>query len=316
MKRFPFDLESFVVRQKSEWELADKNYAALSNIKTKYFEILGNKIIVQFNPERIKSSTAAVDKKSIQERNCFLCDKNRPNQQREIEFNQNYKLLLNPFPIFDPHFTISSNEHKSQLISSEFEDLNYFIDQVGKEYTIFYNGPECGASAPDHMHFQSCPRSLLPIEEEYFIHKKKFIYNKTNSYETEINLIQDGLRSYIGLEYTNCKDGRNKFDEIIKKLEKVDRNKIEPKINLVCFKRAKNVILIFPRQKHRPDYYFKNDDDKILISPAAVDIGGVIICPRENDFKKINEIVLIEIFAEICYTDEKFKKLLDIFNTN
>jgi len=308
-------IDSFVSNEKQNWKLASDNYFALAEIKNKVFEIENNKIIVQFNPERIISSSAAVDRKSVSRRKCFLCKQNRPAEQKEVKIYPEYNLLLNPFPIFDPHFTIPANIHKPQLIKDEIKNFVFLISLLGDKYSLFYNGPECGASAPDHMHFQACPKNILPVEKEYL--KLKIIDNLVyKNKEAEVFSIDDGLRKYFCLEFSDV----NSFiylDKIYTALEKADSFEFEPKINILGFtNKNRFVLLIFPRLKHRPDFYYEEDENKILISPATVDMGGIVICPREADFNRVNEIIIQEIFSQVCYSNNKFNEVLDFLNLN
>lgn len=311
------DIDSFVIEQKESWQLAFENYTALKKIRTKIFEISNNKISVQYNPERIRSSSASVDKKTIRQRKCFLCDENRPAEQGNFSINSFYNLLLNPYPIFDPHFTISSVKHKPQMILSELEHLFFITDKLGDKYSICYNGPECGASAPDHMHFQACLKDTLPIVNEYFIQKEKSDNVKVYKDKSKIYFIDDGLRRYLAVEFFDFESGKSRIKEIFETLEKIDDYEFEPKINLLSLKKEeKYEVLIFPRYKHRPAFYYNEGSDKILISPAVMDMGGVVVCPREEDFIKVNEGIITEMYREICFSEEKFSELVCLLNSD
>ncbi|MFA8343416.1 MAG: DUF4922 domain-containing protein [Rhodothermaceae bacterium] len=308
-------INSFLFKEKQNWKLASENYFALSNIRNKIFEIDNNEIIVQFNPERIISSSAAVDKKSISKRKCFLCEENRPQEQSILNINSAYDLLLNPFPIFNPHFTIPANTHKPQLIKNELEHFVSLLKFFEEEYTVFYNGPECGASAPDHMHFQACPKSILPIEAEYrnFAKEANLIFTKEN---LKVFSVNDKLRQYFVLEFTN-QNSIQFVNEIYSALEKTDQFEYEPKLNLMGFRKEDRfTVLIFPRTKHRPDFYFAENETQILISPASVDMGGIVICPREKDFNKIDETIIRELFGQVCYSEDEIKRVLNFLDLN
>ena len=155
-------VDAFLQEQLAEWEQARNNFAALSGVKVKEVDIDGMTVKVQFNPARIVSSAAKVDAKSLKERKCFLCAANRPAVQRGIEWGGHYTILINPFPIFPRHLTIPDNNHVDQLISGRIADMVSLAGDL-KGYTVFYNGPKCGASAPDHMHFQAGNSDFLTI---------------------------------------------------------------------------------------------------------------------------------------------------------
>ena len=154
-------------QQRMVWELLRKGYDSLQSVKTKVFEFDGFQVKVQFNPGRMTSTAAKVDPNSIRERKCFLCTDNLPPAQRGIPCDGDYLVLCNPFPIFPEHFTIASLHHTPQVIRDSFAAFLQITRDLGARYTVFYNGPRCGASAPDHLHFQAGNRSFLPIDAEY-----------------------------------------------------------------------------------------------------------------------------------------------------
>ena len=162
--------------QQNEWELAGKNYAGLKSVKVRTLAFDGFDMLVQFNPERIRSSAAKVDAKSIEARPCFLCQKNLPKEQRGIPVLDKYLILVNPFPIFPEHLTIPHFNHIDQRIENKFEEM-LEMARLLEDFTIFYNGPKCGASAPDHFHFQAGIKRFMPIERDYkkgsFFHEVK-----------------------------------------------------------------------------------------------------------------------------------------------
>ncbi|MBP1666155.1 MAG: SpoIID/LytB domain protein, partial [Bacteroidetes bacterium] len=159
-------INGFFKTQLSEWELAADNYRQLERIKTRHMTFPGFEILVQFNPERMASSSAKVDAKSIRSRPCFLCEKNRPPEQRGFRFESDFTLLVNPFPIFSRHLTIPSDQHTDQRIRYNFGKMLSLAEAL-PDYVIFYNGPECGASAPDHFHFQAGNIGFLPVEKDF-----------------------------------------------------------------------------------------------------------------------------------------------------
>ena len=148
-------IHNLLTEQLASWETARNNYAALSGVQVKELNVNGTLYKVQFNPARIVSSGAKVDAKSIKERKCFLCPANLPAVQKGIPFEGHYNILVNPFPIFPRHLTVPETAHVAQRIAPRFGDMLDLARQL-TDYTIFYNGPKCGASAPDHAHFQAC----------------------------------------------------------------------------------------------------------------------------------------------------------------
>ena len=297
--------------QLNSWERMKKNYNALKNIQTKSFWFDGFKLKVQFNPERIKSTSAEVDEESIKSRNCFLCVDNLPEDQKGILLGDNFLLLCNPYPIFPQHFTINSLEHKPQQISDSFGELLELAKLLSPRYTLVYNGPACGASAPDHLHFQAGTKNFIPIEND--IQQLKNDFGKIVQEDEFITtaFIDDGLRRLIFIESTEQKMVENSFRKIFKAFEKLSKTESEPMLNILCTYNEEFgwSLIIFLRSKHRPECYYKNEPDKILISPAAIDLGGVVVTPREEDFIRIDKELLQQIFREVSLDQETFSVL-------
>lgn len=269
--------------QLKEWSLAAQNYAALKNIRTKEFDFDGYSIRVQFNPGRIQSSAAKVDSKSIQERKCFLCPANLPAEQRGIPFGRDYQILVNPFPIFPVHLTIPSTNHEDQLIFSRYGDMLDLAESLD-EFVVFYNGPKCGASAPDHVHFQAGNKGFLPLGKD-IRNVTKEIISENNT--IKIYSLKNYLRNVIVLESDDKNTIVKAFNDIYSQLE-IKEGEREPMLNIVSwYENGTYISCIFPREVHRPKCFFAEGDENILISPASVDMGGVFITPQEKDFEKI-----------------------------
>jgi ATP adenylyltransferase/5',5'''-P-1,P-4-tetraphosphate phosphorylase II len=190
-------IKSLLDSQIVDWELAKNNYKGLESVKVKEFSFDGFSIKVQFNPSRIISTSAKVDAKSIQERKCFLCKENLPKDQRGIEYKNEYIILVNPFPIFPEHFTIPKVDHKPQRIKENFEDILDLSKDLQDRYAVFYNGPKCGASAPDHMHFQAGIKNFMPVDYEFESIQK---INLSNYGKVKISYTESYLRNFISLE--------------------------------------------------------------------------------------------------------------------
>ncbi|MFV0329455.1 MAG: DUF4922 domain-containing protein [Dysgonomonas sp.] len=292
--------------QLDEWPLAKTNFDALKGVKSKEFQFDDFIIKVQFNPARIQSSSAKVDAKSIQERKCFLCPANLPKEQKGIPFGD-YQLLVNPFPIFPEHFTIPAYEHTDQLILNRYGDMLDLAKSLDK-YTVFYNGPKCGASAPDHVHFQAGSRGFLPLEIEIENIPKEIVY-RTN--ELNVFIIHNYLRNSFFIETKNKEQAIQFFKQLYSLLE-IKEGDNEPMMNILTW--YENGIwysYIIPREKHRPACFFAEGDDNILISPAAVDLGGVFITPLEKDFNKITSGDIKGILKEICISNQKMRSIIE-----
>ena len=307
--------EQFFELQIKSWELMKTNYDALKDVQIKSFWYDGFKLNIQFNPHRIKSTSAEVDEISIANRSCFLCIKNLPEEQKGIYIKDKYVLLCNPYPILPQHFTIAVLEHEPQAIAEYFSNFLEFSKMLSDKYSLIYNGPACGASAPDHLHFQAVTKNSIPIENE--IQQIKNNYGKV-IHEVEdgtITFINDGLRRIIFMESTDQIFVKNNFSKIIEIYGKLTESKPEPMLNLICSydKEFGWSLIIFLRSKHRPNIFFKNDPDRILISPAAIDLGGLIITPRVEDFNKVDKASLQKIIDEVSLDPKTFESIIKLF---
>ena len=293
--------------QLKKWELARLNYCQLNTVKTKTFDFGTFKILVQFNPERMRSSSAKVDAKSIDSRPCFLCSENRPSDQRGVAFDKNMTILVNPFPIFQRHLTIPSEEHKDQRILQNFGTLLILAEAI-PDFNVFYNGPECGASAPDHLHFQAGNKGLMPLEEDFL-----------NGRHTRLLLVNNGvelwhwynyIRGIMTMRGTDREALIDTFQSFYYKFSSIQNDKPEPMLNILVSHNEKGwIVHIIPRKVHRPVQFFLEGDDKILLSPASVDLGGVIITPREEDFLKIKKDDIADIFRQVCLDESELPYL-------
>lgn len=298
--------------QINNWELASAGYKSLSSVQINKFEFDNFEVEAHFNPGRIISSSAKVDSKSIGERPCFLCVKNLPLEQKAVKANGNYIILVNPFPIFPKHFTIPSINHVPQLIYDEFENMLLLSKNMGKKFTLFYNGPKCGASAPDHMHFQAGNKGFMKIDDEY--DKIVEVYGKIVYEKNDLRIfsVTGYLRNFISMESNKLKSLVSSF-KIIYKLLSENGEVDEPMMNIICGYENNWRVIIFPRIKHRPSYFFEEGKDKILISPAAVDLGGVCIFPREEDFERVNKDLIVDIYKQVTINDEKIRYIANEF---
>lgn len=289
-------------QQKSVWKQLAGGYESLETVQVREFQFDGFTIKIQFNPGRIISSSAKVDEKSIKERKCFLCMENLPADQKGVAYGSDYIILCNPFPIFPEHFTIPHVRHIPQLIDNAFGVLLDLSRDIGKYYTVFYNGPKCGASAPDHLHFQAGNKGFMLIEEQYEKLKPAFGKLIHTGNDVQVTAIDDTLRRIISVESTD----KGLIEEVFKKFytayAEQNGNNDEPMMNIISyFVPETNMwrVLLIPRGKHRPSYYFLEGEDKILLSPASVDFGGVLITPVEKDFNRLTKEHIIQMFNEV-----------------
>ena len=298
-------IHNLITEQLTSWETARNNYEALSTVKVKELNVNGVPYKVQFNPARIVSSGAKVDAKTIQERKCFLCPANLPPVQKGVPFKEHYNILVNPFPIFPRHLTIPEQAHVDQRIASRMEDM-LDLAQALADYVIFYNGPKCGASAPDHAHFQAGNKGFLPIEKDW----RNQLAEKVADYQNAtLWYMNDAPRATLVIESSSKEDATHLFDIIYRSLE-VKPGEEEPMMNvLALYEDEKWVVFVFPREKHRPACYTAEGEANLLSSPASVDLGGVFITPVEKDFLKIKAEDIAQILSEVCVDEQAFEQI-------
>ncbi len=294
-------------QQVESWDLANGGFSSLETVETKDFEFDGFTIKVQFNPGRIRSSAAKVDKKSIQERKCFLCYNHLPEAQKGIPFDD-YLILVNPFPIFPEHFTIPKVDHVLQLIDGNLEGMLDLAKEIGKYYTLFYNGPKCGASAPDHMHYQAGLKGFMPIDtefEEIVASRGEKLFEDN---DTDVYGVENYLRKFFSIESSDREKVLSIFKKLYSVMDDLKGEEVEPMMNILAgYENGRYRIIVFPRGKHRPSQFFEEGEKQILLSPASVDLGGVCITPREEDFNKITKEDLIDIFRQISISTEQYE---------
>lgn len=299
-------------KQKQEWPMLANGYDSLSKVKVKSFQFDGYKIKVQFNAGRITSTSAKVDAKSINERKCFLCEENLPEEQKGILYNDKYIILCNPFPIFPEHFTVTYKEHQQQRILDTFIDMLDLSKELSKHYIVTYNGPRCGASAPDHLHFQAGNKNFIPMDDEF--HQIKNEYGE-KIYEDDVisfYAIDDGLRKFVSIESLDIELVVNTFNKFYKTYYELMNEEQEPMMNIVCFYEEEFGwrVIVYLRKKHRPNVFFAEDESRLMLSPAVIDISGVCVLPREEDFNRITKTMIENIFKEVFVDESLFKVVL------
>jgi len=293
--------------QLNQWELARSNYNQLAVVKTRSLDYGNFKILVQFNPGRMPSSAAKVDPKSIESRPCFLCSGNRPSQQRGVAFEQNLTILVNPFPIFPRHLTIPSKYHTDQRILQNFGTMLLLAEAI-PDFVVFYNGPQCGASAPDHLHFQAGSKGFMPLAADFL----KGIHTRLLLVKNGIELWNwnNYIRGIVTMRGSDREELIRIFQSFYQKFSSIQNNSPEPMLNILVWHNINGwTIHIIPRKVHRPVQFFLEGDDKILLSPASVDLGGVIILPREEDFHKITKDDVADIFRQVCIDEDELPYL-------
>ncbi len=310
-------IDKFVKDQLSVWPLAAENYRSLKKAGSKVLSIGDLPVTVQLNPCRRISSEASLDKESINRRPCFLCPENRPAEQTNMEFEgrkgRRYRVTLNPYPIFPSHLVISSFEHTPQSIWHRYQDLLDFVRE-NNEYLGFYNGPESGASAPDHMHFQACPQGLTPlqnrVDELLAAGDDKTLDYLTNVKEARLFHLNEYARGVFVLCGATAKSTAKLFYRLLD-CAPVPDGSSEPKMNIIawCHEGEYRTAVIF-RERHRPHNYSSSGADHLAMSPGCADLAGVYVTTREEDFDKLDAGLLSQVVREIAASEETEKEII------
>ena len=284
--------------QIGDWELARTNFAGLQTVQTKSFSFGDFDVKVQFNPARIVSSGAKVDAKTIAERKCFLCAANRPSEQKGINFG-NYEILVNPFPIFPEHFTIPRKEHVDQQILPYFTEMLELAKEMD-DYLLFYNGPKCGASAPDHAHFQAGTKDFLPLVNDYKRLKETHTDLLVSTDTMQLLQMKNYLRTVYCIESMDAESAKDAFEKLYFHFQGEDS--VEPMMNIVClFEKNKWCVFVLPRKAFRPWQYTAEGDKQLLVSPATVEMCGIFITPIEAHFERITKEDVVSILEQVSY---------------
>lgn len=283
----------FIDQQKEKWPTYAANLKQLEAVETKEFNFGSYSIIAQHNPARIVSTGANVDSKSIASRKCFLCKENRPAEQLKLDIGTKYTLLVNPFPILKNHLTIASTSHCEQSIYNNIEDMLSIAASL-PHFIVFYNGPKCGASAPDHMHFQAVAKDQLPFEKQFALQESIIL---SDNRDGKICMINGMGRKCIHLHSSRTDMMASFFRQMYNQL--AQGRKEEPMMNIfVRFENGAFDLFIFFRKAHRPSQYFL-EKDPWMISPGAIDMGGIMVILCEEDFKRINKEVIEDIYKQV-----------------
>jgi hypothetical protein len=309
--------QALLAWQQIVWPQLRAGYAALDTRQERRQEAGDLAVLLQCNPQRMISAKADIDPGAIQARPCFLCRANLPARQQAILYRRQFLVLCNPFPIVPRHFTIAHREHRPQYLNRCLPTFLKLARDVHPDYAVLYNGPQSGASAPDHLHFQALPKTSIPVLNEGGKHITKVREKNGVSLFKKI----DGARTALLVEGADAKEIAVLIRILIRAMQRVQPpptasiapllqskslqqieplQQVEPMLNLFChYGEGGWRVIIFPRRKHRPAAYYKSGEEQILVSPGAVDMGGVLVLPREEDYHRLDAASLMNIFQEI-----------------
>lgn len=299
-------ISRFFNRQLEVWTDARHRFRDLKHVETRQFS---DQLKLQWNPARIVSTGAKIDKKTLGERPCFLCDKNRPKEQMSKQIDEKFHLLVNPFPILPVHFTIPARKHQPQLIYKNYGEMHRFIS-LHSDLMVFYNGPKCGASAPDHLHFQAGTNGILPLQTNWQRLSRNLTDIISLNDEEKISVVRDFIVPAFVIISKSAESDEALFRRLYKAMPQRG-DETEPMMNIISWRRGEEFIsVVIPREKHRPEAYFAEGDAQFVVSPGALDMSGLIITPREEDFRKLTEEKALSLLQECGVSEEKMNAII------
>ena len=299
-------ISRFFNRQMEKWADARHRFRDLKHVETHQ---LSDQLKVQWNPARIVSTGAKIDKKTLGDRPCFLCDKNRPKEQISKQIDERFLLLVNPFPILPVHFTIPARKHQLQSIYKNYGEMHRFLS-LHSELMVFYNGPKCGASAPDHLHFQAGTSGILPLQANWQRLSRNLTDIISLNDDEKIALIHDFVVPAFVIISKSEDSDEALFHRLYKSMP-VRGDETEPMMNIIAWRKGDEYIsVVIPREKHRPEAYFAEGDAQMMVSPGALDMSGLIITPREEDFRKLTEESATAILQECGVSTDKMNSII------
>lgn len=299
-------ISRFFNRQLEVWTDARHRFRDLKHVETRQFS---DQLKLQWNPARIVSTGAKIDKKTLGERPCFLCDKNRPKEQMSKQIDEKFHLLVNPFPILPVHFTIPARKHQPQLIYKNYGEMHRFIS-LHSDLMVFYNGPKCGASAPDHLHFQAGTNGILPLQANWQRLSRNLTDIISLNDEEKISVVRDFIVPAFVIISKSAESDEALFRRLYKAMPQRG-DETEPMMNIISWRKGEEFIsVVIPREKHRPEAYFAEGDAQFVVSPGALDMSGLIITPREEDFRKLTEEKALSLLQECGVSEEKMNAII------
>ena len=298
-------LTDFFHNQLNQWKDVAKRFEELVGVQTR--EV--GSALAQFNPARLVSTGAKIDKATLAKRPCFLCEKNRPVEQIVLPFGEGFDILVNPFPILPVHFTIPSCHHQLQAIVENYVQIHRLL-RVYPQLMVFYNGPKCGASAPDHLHFQAGTSGILPLQRDWQrLYETSVPLLKLNDAEG-IYEIKDYICPALAIVSHTEKHDVELFSCLYEALP-MKEDETEPMMNIVAWRNGEAFIsVVFPREKHRPDCYSAEGEAQCLVSPGSLDMAGLLILPRQSDFEGMTSERAKAVLREVSLSDEAMAEVV------
>ncbi len=296
----PSAIDQLFSSQREDWETFRQGVDALSSIRAKTLTHDGTRVVVQANPGRCKSTHAKTDAESVATRKCFLCPDNMPPQERGIAFGE-LVILPNPYPILRRHCTIPDREHRPQQLAGHVGTMLELANKIGPDMLVFYNGPRCGASAPDHFHFQACDAGSIPLFAEPLLTDSSTQPFAHESFGRRMLVFTDANASAI----------QEKIERAVAVLKEITASDEEPMLNLTArYRDGRYLVVLFPRAAHRPACYFSQEPERLAISPATLEMSGVLVVAEPEHFDRVDAETARNIYLEVSLDPSQFSQLL------
>lgn len=299
-------------RQMEEWPQLREGYRSLQAVREREIDCGLFSLWLQHNPGRIQSSLAAIKGNDSALRPCFLCPDRLPPLQKGILYRDHFLILCNPMPVFPSHFTLASVRHQPQAINEGLDAFLNLIKDFGPEWTLLYNGPRCGASAPDHLHFQAVPSGRMPVEKAVLEKERLVLAMKRDG--VSCYRMRNMGREVILLEGDPLPAVEKTFSLFLRTLKRALSGDEEPMINVAGYRDGEKWrLMIFPRRKHRPDGFFREGDERVVVSPGVIDMSGVLITPVGKDFERLDRNSIQAIYREVSLDGDTVEKAIEAF---
>jgi hypothetical protein len=297
-------------QQICNWQEFAVAHMDLKGVRFREISSCPHALLVQFNQGRTVSATATLDAETIRNRPCFLCLNHSPAAQKAVLYRKSFLILLNPHPIFSPHYTVVYVNHEPQRLEGHVGALLALAHDLGPDFTVFYNGPRCGASAPDHHHFQVCPAGIMPVEKAWEEVERKILCVDREDFS--FGVLRLPGRDALYMEGSSPETLATFLKRLIGAMGEIMGGAEEPMLNLLCTKKeGRWRLLVFPRRKHRPDVYYRDGEGSVLVTPGAVEMGGLLITIREEDFLKMTPALAEEIYREVSLPPEMIEEVVN-----
>jgi hypothetical protein len=299
-------------QQQKAWQDLREGFESLKDVRERDLSCQGFSVLLQHNPRRMKSSLAGVGEKNLLERPCFLCLDHLPEAQKGILYRRDYLILCNPMPVLSSQLTISHLDHHFQTILEHLDAFFQLMADFGSGWVILYNGPKCGASAPDHHHFHAARSGKMPLEKEIRHENRLTLIKKVEG--ALLYRVKNIGREVVLLEGDDPMAVGRAFKIFLSALKRALLIDEEPMINIAGFyEEGRWRLFIFPRRKHRPDAFFREGDDRIVVSLGVIEMQGLLVTPMGKDFERLNSAAVESIYEEVSLEGDIVERAIDLF---